>query len=97
MLSVEDYRDRVLAGISRLSAIELPLTAVEGCVLAENVAASVSLPSFDNSSMDGYAVLASDLASASTASPIDLRVIDDVPAGGVSRATDARNLPASFS
>jgi molybdopterin molybdotransferase len=90
MLSVEDYRDRVLAGISRLAAIELPLTAVEGCVLAENVAAAVSLPSFDNSSMDGYAVLASDLASASTASPVDLRVIDDVPAGGVSRTTVTR-------
>lgn len=90
MLSVEDYRDRVLAGVAPLKPIELPLTAIEGCVLADDATAVVSLPSFDNSSMDGYAVLASDLASASQGAPVDLRVIDDVPAGGVSRATVTR-------
>jgi len=90
MLSVEDYRDRVLAGIAPLSAIELPLTAIEGCVLADDVTAAVSLPSFDNSSMDGYAVLSADLTHASLEVPVDLRVIDDVPAGGTSMVTVTR-------
>jgi len=90
MLSVEDYRDRVLAGIAPLSAIELPLTAIEGCVLADDVTAAVSLPSFDNSSMDGYAVLSADLTYASLEVPVDLRVIDDVPAGGTSMVTVTR-------
>ena len=38
----------------------LTLADAEGCVLAEDVTAAVSLPSFDNSSMDGYAVHAKD-------------------------------------
>ena len=90
MLSVEDYRDRVLAGIPALSPIELPLTAIEGCVLADDVSAAVSLPSFDNSSMDGYAVLSADLASASVESPADLRVIGDIAAGQTSMVTVTR-------
>ncbi len=90
MLSVEDYRDRVLAGIPALSPIELPLTAIEGCVLADDVTAAVSLPSFDNSSMDGYAVLSADLASVSVESPADLRVIGDIAAGQTSMVTVTR-------
>ena len=39
----------------------LELADAEGCVLAEDVTAAVSLPSFDNSSMDGYAVVAADI------------------------------------
>ena len=50
-------------------------------MLAEDVVAQWPLPSFDNSSMDGYAVLASDVSSATEASPVTLTVIDDVPAG----------------
>ena len=90
MLSVEDYRDRVLAGIAPLSAIELPLTAIEGCILADDVTAAVSLPSFDNSSMDGYAVLSADLTYAAVESPVDLRVIDVIAAGGTSVVTVTR-------
>lgn len=90
MLSVEDYRDRVLAGIAPLLAIELPLTAIEGCILADDVTAAVSLPSFDNSSMDGYAVLSADLTYAAVESPVDLRVIDDIAAGGTSVVTVTR-------
>ena len=87
MQSVDDYRDGILAGIRALSPLELPLASAHGCVLAEDVAAPWPLPSFDNSSMDGYAVLAADVAGASEQDPVRLRVIDDVPAGY--RATEA--------
>jgi molybdopterin molybdotransferase len=50
-------------------------------VLAEDVTAPWPLPPFDNASMDGYAVKASDLKAASDGKPVTLRVIDDVPAG----------------
>jgi molybdopterin molybdotransferase len=85
--SVDDYRDGILGGISVLAPLELPLPSAHGCVLAEDVAAPWPLPSFDNSSMDGYAVLAADVAAASDAAPVELTVIDDVPAGY--RATEA--------
>lgn len=81
MRNVDEYRDEILSGIGALSPIELPLSSAHGCVLAEDVAAPWPLPSFDNSSMDGYAVLAADVAAASDHDSVSLRVIDDVPAG----------------
>jgi molybdopterin molybdotransferase len=81
VLSVDEYRARVLAGIRVLAPIELPLSSVRGCVLATDVAAPWPLPSFDNSSMDGYALIAADVGAATSDSPVPLTVIDDVPAG----------------
>ena len=81
LVSVDDYREGILAGLEPLDPITLPLADSHGCVLAEDVVAQWPLPSFDNSSMDGYAVIASDVSSASEASPVTLTVIDDVPAG----------------
>lgn len=81
MLSVDEYRERVVAGVPVLEPLELPLADCHGCVLAEDVIARWPLPSFDNSSMDGYAVRSADIASASEGSPVTLQVIDDVPAG----------------
>jgi molybdopterin molybdotransferase len=81
VLSVDEYRDRVVEGVHVLGPLELPLADCHGCVLADDVIATWPLPSFDNSSMDGYAVQSADTATASEGSPIILQVIDDVPAG----------------
>ena len=81
LISVDDYREGILASLESLDPINLPLADSHGCVLAEDVVAQWPLPSFDNSSMDGYAVIASDVSSAAEASPVTLPVIDDVPAG----------------
>ncbi len=81
LVSVDDYREGILAGLQPLAPITLSLGESHGCVLAEDITASWPLPSFDNSSMDGYAVLASDIAAASEDSPVTLTVVDDVPAG----------------
>ena len=87
LVSVDDYREGIVASLEPLDPINLPLADSHGCVLAEDVVAQWPLPSFDNSSMDGYAVMASDVSSATEASPVTLTVIDDVPAG--SRADTA--------
>ncbi len=81
LVSVDDYREGILSGLTALDPITLPLPDSHGCVLAEDVVAEWPLPSFDNSSMDGYAVLATDVAGATEESPVTLTVIDDVPAG----------------
>jgi molybdopterin molybdotransferase len=81
LVSVDDYREGILQGIAPLDPISLHLADSHGCVLAEDVVAQWPLPSFDNSSMDGYAVIASDVASASGEQPVSLTVVDDVPAG----------------
>jgi molybdopterin molybdotransferase len=79
--SVEAYQSAILAAIAPLTPASLELAAAEGCVLAEDVTAAVALPSFDNSSMDGYAVLAADVAGASKESPATLRVTGEIAAG----------------
>jgi molybdopterin molybdotransferase len=79
--TVESYQAAILAAIAPLAPASLELAAAEGCVLAEDVTAAVALPSFDNSSMDGYAVHALDVAGAAKDSPATLRVTGEIAAG----------------
>ncbi|MFJ2742723.1 gephyrin-like molybdotransferase Glp [Streptomyces sp. NPDC087440] len=79
--SVDEHLDDVLGAIRPLEPIELQLPDAQGCVLVEDVTVPVSLPPFDNSSMDGYAVRVADVADASTEFPAVLTVIGDVAAG----------------
>ncbi len=81
MLTLAQYLDLVLDSVTELPPMELPLSEVNGCVLAQDIYARWPLPSFDNSSMDGYAVISADLVNASESSPVTLPVIDDIPAG----------------
>jgi molybdopterin molybdotransferase len=78
---VDEQQALALAAVSPLEPIDLPLFEAHGCVLAVDIDALWPLPSFDNTSMDGYAVLAADVAGASELTPVTLRVVDDVPAG----------------
>jgi molybdopterin molybdotransferase len=72
----------MLADIRPLSTVCLPLRDAFGHVLAADVVAPVSLPPWDNSSMDGYAVRSSDVAGARAESPVALRVVATIAAGG---------------
>jgi molybdopterin molybdotransferase len=81
LLSVEEARERILSNFQPVGTETLPLAECARRVLATDVSAQNDLPSFDNSAMDGFAVLASDLAEASPASPRTLDVVADIPAG----------------
>ena len=84
LLSVEAARERVLAALGGpLPTETLGPEAALGRVLAAPVVATTDLPPWDNSAMDGYAVRAADLAGAAEDRPIHLRVIGEVPAGGL--------------
>lgn len=88
MRTVEEHQ-RIVAGlITARPAVTLPLADAEGLVLAADVIAPLSLPGFDNSAMDGYAVLATDVAGADPDNPVKLPVAEDIPAG----RTDALTL-----
>jgi molybdopterin molybdotransferase len=76
--SVEEHRGVVAALLPPTPAEDVPLAQALGRVLAADVVAAVSLPSFDNSAMDGYAVRAAELDGAV---PVDLPVAADIPAG----------------
>ena len=81
--TVEEYQAAILSAITPLAPVSLELAAAEGCVLAEDVTAAVALPSFDNSSMDGYAVHAADVAGAAEDSPATFRVTGEIAAGDI--------------
>jgi molybdopterin molybdotransferase len=81
MRSVEDHRAIVLDGVEPLPAVDTPLLDALGQVLARDVVAPWPLPLFDNSSMDGYAVRAADVADAAEGSPAVLTVLGDAAAG----------------
>ena len=81
MRSVAEHLAAVLDGIEPLEAIDVPLLDAVGLTLAADVVAPWPLPSFDNSSMDGYAVRAADIATASPDAPVTLPVLGDVAAG----------------
>ncbi len=81
-LDVREARARVLEAASPLEHEERELEAVLGCALATEVKATATLPPWNNSAMDGYAVRAADVAGATEAHPVRLRVTGVVRAGG---------------
>lgn len=77
MRSVEEHLAAVLALGIPLPVERVPVREAIGRALAEDVIAPIQLPPFDNSSMDGYAVRAADVAAA----PVTLPVAADIAAG----------------
>lgn len=80
-VEVEQALGIVLGSVSPLAREIRPLLDCLGSVLAEEVPADMDIPPFDNSAMDGYAVMAADTAGATPEKPVSLRVIADLPAG----------------
>ena len=81
LLRVEDHLERILDAVEVLAPLELLLGDAHGSTLAEDGTAGTDPPPFDSSSMDGYDVHSSDVASASVATPVSLDVVGDIPAG----------------
>lgn len=93
MLSVQAAQERIHSQFKPVEIETLSLTQCAGRVLAADILSS-DLPPFDNSSVDGFAVKASDLADASPASPRTLRVVADIPAGFTSDVSIAHGQAA---
>ena len=83
MLSPAQALELILDRVTARPPERRPLQEVLGLAVAEDLHATAQVPPFTNSAMDGYAVRAEDLASASAAQPVRLRVLGDLPAGGV--------------
>ena len=94
--SVEEHLERVLSGIRPLAPVDVPLLDALGLVCAEDVVATMSLPSFDNSAMDGYAVHSADVATASAEQPVLLPVVGEIGAGRAGPRTLAPGTAAKI-
>jgi len=74
----------------RLPSETVPLVLSAGRTLAEPIVAAESIPPLANSAMDGYAVLAEDVTTATVEAPVPLRVIGESAAGSVFSGTVGR-------
>ena len=81
MRSVDEHQEVVAGLIVPRSPTGVPTADAAGLVLAADVVAPLSLPVFDNSAMDGYAVRSGDVAGAGPGTPVNLPVAEDIPAG----------------
>lgn len=79
-VSIDEARELVLAAVERLPMVSASIDEARGCVLAEAVFAPENVPTFDNSAVDGYAVIARDVAGADD-SPVELPVAGEIAAG----------------
>ena len=83
LISIEEARARVLAEAAPLRVEGRFLAEALGAVLVQEIIAPHSVPPFDNSAMDGFAVRAADTVDASAKTPADLLLRETIPAGSV--------------
>lgn len=81
MLSVAEARAKVLDAIGPLDLEEVLIGNSLGRAVGRDFFAPHALPRFDNSAMDGYAVVGADVAAASEQDPVWLEVLGEVRAG----------------
>jgi molybdopterin molybdotransferase len=81
MISVDEALEIILKNIEVLGLERVDILNSLGRVLGEDVHAPYHIPPWDNSAMDGYAVIHKDVEGASSQSPALLTVIADLPAG----------------
>jgi molybdopterin molybdotransferase len=81
LLPVNEALRRLLDRFVPVSTEFLSISDALGRILAQDIVSEADLPYFTNSSMDGFAVKAVDVASASPATPVILKIIEDISAG----------------
>ncbi|MBI5746604.1 MAG: molybdopterin molybdotransferase MoeA [Nitrospirae bacterium] len=81
MISVKEALKTILANITISGTEKVNIMDSLGRVLAEDIVAKRDHPPWDNSAMDGYAVIFSDIRGASKKVPSAIKVIGEVPAG----------------
>lgn len=74
MISFDKALSIVMAAEKRVEKETVPFTRSLGRVLASDVSSDIDMPSFDRSSMDGFAARKADMN-------VDLEVIETIPAG----------------
>ena len=83
MLELERAIEISLNSVEELDSQLVDLTNAAGRYNSSNLISNLDLPGFDNSAMDGYAIISSDLKQATKSNPISLNCIGVVPAGTI--------------
>jgi len=81
MLSVEEAREKILAEFNPLNQVKINLNDSLGCVISKDIISNISVPPWNNSAMDGYAVVKEDVNKATEKKMVYLEVIEEISAG----------------
>ncbi len=81
MINVEEALERILAQITPLGEVDIPLSSAQGLVLAQDIVAHDDIPPFANSAMDGFALRSQDTHQTQDGVLPRLRVTGGVAAG----------------
>ena len=81
MLSVEEAREKILREFNSLDQVRISLNESLGCVISKDIISNISVPPWNNSAMDGYAIILEDVKNASDENIIYLDVIEKIAAG----------------
>jgi molybdopterin molybdotransferase len=85
MIAVKDALARILESAGPIGLERLDIMSARGRIVGEDIFSGRDIPPFDNSSMDGFALRAADTAGASPDRPVELTVIEDIPAGHLAK------------
>ncbi len=87
MIQVREALDKILTKIQFKGVEKVSLDQALGRVLTENVVSRINNPPLDNSAMDGYALIAADIQSATPENPVKLEVVEEIAAGYTAKGT----------
>jgi molybdopterin molybdotransferase len=85
MITVDEALSKILSHIHPLGFEKVSILDALERVIGEDIYARRNIPPLDNSAMDGYALRVEDVQNASQEHPIRLEVIEDLPAGVISK------------
>jgi molybdopterin molybdotransferase len=81
MLTPHEALEKIFERVVPLELENVNLVESVDRTLGQNMIATIDLPPFDNSAMDGFAVMADDVAQASKEAPVLLKVQEKIRAG----------------
>ena len=87
MIQVQEALDKILTKIQFKGVEKVSLDQALGRVLTEDVVSRINNPPLDNSAMDGYAVIAKDIQSATPENPVKLEMVEEIAAGYTAKGT----------
>jgi molybdopterin molybdotransferase len=85
MIPVDEALNKILSNVFPLGSEKVSILDALGRVISEDIQANRNIPPLDNSAMDGYALKYEDVQKASSSDPVRLEVIEDLPAGFISK------------
>ena len=90
MIEFEEARALALSALKTRPPESVLLAGALGRTLARDIEARENIPPFNKATMDGYALRAEDIRAAGKDAAVELEVLEDLPAGRVSRRSVGR-------